>query len=193
MSSLHPKEPSTLAIALGANLPSPLGSPLSTLVAVRPEIEKVVLNWLSSSLRENKGIEKVSTGLRWRWSPLFETEPMGGPMDQPTYINAVLVVDGPRLSALKPSQKYALNLLERFLKIEKDFGRDRETSSMRWGPRSLDIDLLAWGALHIAHKDLTLPHPRLIERNFVVLPLAAALNNGSKQPRRIPPQMNWKE
>ena len=187
------KEPNTLAIALGANLPSSLGKPISTLIAVRPEIEKIISEWLSSSLRENDVIENVYKELRLRWSPLFETEPIGGPADQPSYINAVLVVDGARLSSLTPSEKAAINLLERFLIIEKSYGRDREKTNIRWGPRSLDIDLLAWGALHIQNKVLTLPHPRLIERDFVVLPLAEALNNGSKKPRRIPPQENWQE
>jgi len=193
MSSSIPNEPTTLAIALGANLPSRVGSPISTLIAVRPELEEVINDWLTTSLGENKGTEKISTELRWRWSPLFETDPIGGPSKQPAYINAVLVVDGKRLSALKPSKKAALNLLERFLKIEQAFGRDRQSSDIRWAARSLDLDLLAWGALHIDDKTLILPHPRLIERDFVIVPLAEALKNCDKQPRRIPPQIQWKE
>ena len=102
-------------------------------------------------------------------------------------------MDGPILSALKPSEKAAINLLERFLKIEKVFGRDRTSSNIRWGPRSLDLDLLAWGKLHVQNELLTLPHPRLIERNFVVVPLGEALNHGCSAPRRIPSQLKWLE
>ncbi len=193
MYSSTSKEPTTLAIALGANLPSAFGTPNSTLITVRPQLQKTIHNWLATSLDQTEGIETLSSGLRFRWSPLFETDPIGGPSDQPAYINAVVVVDGENFSSLTPSKKAALNLLERFLKIEKDFGRDRNSSSIRWGPRSLDIDLLAWGALHIQSQELTLPHPRLIERGFVILPLAEALKDQSNQPRRIPPQPHWEE
>jgi 2-amino-4-hydroxy-6-hydroxymethyldihydropteridine diphosphokinase len=193
MPSSTPKEPITLAIALGANLPSQAGSPIQTLVKVRPELEAVIQDWVTDSLVQKTVVETTSRGFRWRWSPLFETDAIGGPNGQPPYINAVLVVDGPRLSSLNPSKKAALNLLERFLKIEKDFGRDRNSSSIKWGPRTLDLDLLAWGGLHVDHKDLTLPHPRLIERNFVILPLAEALKTDAKALRRIPPQANWNE
>ena len=188
-----PNEPNILAVALGANLPSPVGSPISTMVSVRPKLEDVIRNWVSTSLGEKSIIEKTSTDLRWRWSPLFETDPIGGPSGQDSYINAVLVVDGPKLSSLKPSEKTATNLLERFLKIERSFGRDRTISNIRWGARPLDLDLLAWGGLQINNQILTLPHPRLAERNFVVVPLGEALNKGITKPRRIPPQENWKE
>ena len=87
------KEPNTLAVALGANLPSSAGSPIATLVSVRPKLEQVICNWLSTSLEEKSIIEKASKDLRWRWSPLFETDPIGGPSGQAAYINAVLVVD----------------------------------------------------------------------------------------------------
>ncbi len=121
------KEPNILAVALGANLPSSIGSPIRTLVAVRPKLEEIICNWLSTSLGEKSIIERSSRDLHWRWSPLFETDPVGGPIDQDSYINAVLVVDGPKLSSLTPSKKPAINLLERFLKLEKEFGRDRHS------------------------------------------------------------------
>ena len=186
-------KPNTLAVALGANLPSSVGSPITTLVSVRPKLEQVICHWLSTSLGEKSVIEKSSTDLRWRWSPLFETDPIGGPSDQDMFINAVLVVDGPKLSSLKPSEKAAINLLERFLKIERNFGRNRKISNIRWGPRPLDLDLLAWGDLQIKNEILSLPHPRLLERNFVVVPLGEALNKGITKPRPIPPQENWQE
>ncbi len=185
------KESRTLAIALGANLPSPIGPPVSTLVMVRPALEKVVNAWLSDSLGETVVQNKISKDLRLRWSPLFETEPIGGPRDQDVYINAVLVVDGPKLFSLQPSKKAAINLLERFLILEKNFGRNREIAQVPCGPRPLDLDLLAWGGLQIQHEIITLPHPRLIERNFVVVPLGEALNRGTKAPRCLPAQPNW--
>ncbi len=131
--------------------------------------------------------------LRLRWSPLFETEPEGGPDQQPKYLNAVLVVDGKKICAIEPSEKAGLELLNKLLALEKEFGRDRQSSLIRWGPRSLDLDILAWGAFHLQHKQLTLPHPRLIERKFVVVPLAAALTTTGVVPKRIAPQLDWPE
>ncbi len=55
-------------------------------------------------------------------------------------------------------------------KIEKKFGRDR-TSGKRWGPRTLDLDLIAYDDISIQKPELTLPHPRLFERAFVLVPL----------------------
>ncbi len=182
-----------LAIALGANLPSHIGSPISTFIAVRPVLENVVNDWLLEIDGRTKGMDKHFNGLRWRWSPLYETTPIGGPNKQEPYINAVLAVDGGRLKSVMPSEKAALNLLERFLKIEKDFGRDRTSTGIRWGPRSLDLDLLGWGTLQVQHKDLTLPHPRLIQRNFVIVPLGEALNQNESKPRRISAQPSWPE
>jgi len=193
MSLSTTKETNTLAIALGSNLPSPAGYPESTLISVRPALEIEICDWLSSSFSKRIVLEKDSRDIRWRWSPLFETDPIGGPSNQGVYINAVLVVDGPILSTLKPNEKAAINLLERFLKIEKDYGRDRQNSNIPWGPRSLDIDLLAWGGLHVQSELLYLPHPRLIERNFVIVPLGEALNIGCKAPRRIESQLGWQE
>lgn len=131
--------------------------------------------------------------MRYRWSPLFETDPVGGPSEQPIYVNAALIVDGPKLAALKPSEEAAIALLNEFLIIEKSFGRHRGENCTHWGPRTLDLDLLAWGDLHVKHPSLTLPHPRLIERNFVVVPLAAALANDGTTPYQLPPQINWPE
>ncbi len=187
------KEPNIIAVSLGANLPSSIGSPITTLIAVRPKLEQIICEWLSTSLGEKAIIDRSSRDLYWRWSPLFETDPIGGPNDQDSYVNAVLVVDGPKLSSLTPSEKPAINLLERFLKLEKKFGRDRNSSKIRWGPRPLDLDFLAWGGLQVSHERLTLPHPRLIERSFVIVPLGEALSQGIRKPRRLPPQKSWQE
>ena len=92
-------------------------------------------------------------------SAIVETDPVGGP-EQPDYLNAVLVVD----SDLAPSE-----LLRLAQAAEVSAGRIRE---IRWGPRTLDVDLLAVGELISADPNLTLPHPRAHERGFVLLPWA---------------------
>ena len=89
----------SLAIALGANLPSPAGDPIDTLVAVRPQLEGLVTAWWAGLERDGgddavSGPGGESPHPHWSWSPLFATAPVGGPVDQPTYCNAVLVVEG---------------------------------------------------------------------------------------------------
>ncbi len=193
MSSLNNSLPATIAISLGANLPSPIGPPHKTLNAVRPKLEEEIHNWIYQDIERNAQKTKKYEDLRFRWSPLFGTEPLGGPPEQPDYINAVLVVDGRQLSELPPSKAAAFALLRRFLRLENFFGRDRTISQEKWGARSLDIDFLAWGGLHLQENELTLPHPRLIERSFVIVPLAAALTSDEKPPRIMPKDQNWLE
>ncbi len=182
-----------MAVGLGGNLPSSLGPPSSTLIAVRPKLEREISKWVSSSLQGKSNLHQIAKGLRFRWSPLFETDPLGGPINQPSYINAALVIDGPIFASIEPSEPRAMSLLKRFFTLERDFGRTREFPSIRWGPRTLDLDLLAWGELQIKNETLTLPHPRLIERSFVIVPLGAALTLGTRNPRRMSSQENWPE
>lgn len=92
-------------------------------------------------------------------SALVETDPVGG-LDQPAYLNAV-VVGRSRLSARA--------LLERLHRIEAEHGRTRE---VRWGARTLDLDLIAYGEARSDDPELTLPHPRAHERGFVLVPWA---------------------
>mgnify|MGYP001555884906 CR=1 FL=1 len=91
-------------------------------------------------------------------SSLYLSEPMG-PQDQPEFINAVAAIETP----LEP-----LVLLEILQAIEKKHARKREC---HWGPRTLDLDLLLYGDERILHPDLTVPHPGIAERSFVLLPL----------------------
>ncbi|MBD2422243.1 2-amino-4-hydroxy-6-hydroxymethyldihydropteridine diphosphokinase [Cyanobium sp. FACHB-13342] len=149
----------TLAIALGANLPGPSGSPLATLIAVRPLLEAGVQGW-------NQGLPPPGQPATFRWSPLFETQPVGGPPGQANYLNAVVLVDGPS----PPHTTAAEALLERLQRLEQHFGRERHE---RWAPRSLDLDLLWWGDLRCQTPQLQLPHPLWHERDFVLAPLAA--------------------
>ncbi len=94
-------------------------------------------------------------------SPVYETAPVGGP-DQSPYLNAVVVVE----TDLAPH-----DVLRRLLEIERRHGRERIE---RWGPRTLDLDLLLLGSQVVDEPGLTVPHPRLTERRFALEPLAAA-------------------
>ncbi|MGA0022234.1 MAG: 2-amino-4-hydroxy-6-hydroxymethyldihydropteridine diphosphokinase [Vulcanococcus sp.] len=143
----------TVAVALGSNLPSSAGDPIDTLIAVRPRLQE--------RLRRVLGHERAGY-----WSPLFRTDPVGGPPGQPPYINAVVVVE----SSAPPRPRQAGALLEQLHQLEDDFGRQRLE---HWGPRSLDLDLLWWGDLTIEEPALQLPHPRWHQRAFVLAPLLA--------------------
>jgi 2-amino-4-hydroxy-6-hydroxymethyldihydropteridine diphosphokinase len=94
-------------------------------------------------------------------SPVYETEPVGGPPGQGPYLNVVVELDtdlGPR------------DLLEVGRRLEAEAGRRR---GVRFGPRTLDVDVLLVGTEAVDDPDLVVPHPRLWERRFVVEPLAA--------------------
>jgi 2-amino-4-hydroxy-6-hydroxymethyldihydropteridine diphosphokinase len=92
-------------------------------------------------------------------SPLYRTAPVGGPPGQPDCINAVAALD----TGLTPQQ-----LLVVLQTLELGHGRTR---SVRWGPRTLDLDLLLYDRFVSTDPRLTLPHPRLHERAFVLYPL----------------------
>jgi len=88
--------------------------------------------------------------------------PPWGVTDQPAFVNAVIAV----ATSLTPHELFA-----RAIAVERALGRDRR-NERRWGPRTVDIDLLAYDDLTLNDADLTLPHPRLFERAFVLVPLA---------------------
>ena len=92
-------------------------------------------------------------------SPVYETVPVGGP-PQPDFLNAVVAVD---------TELTARVLLELAQRIEAAAERVR---TVRWGPRTLDVDVLLVGDERIDEPDLEVPHPRMTERAFVVVPLA---------------------
>jgi 2-amino-4-hydroxy-6-hydroxymethyldihydropteridine diphosphokinase len=93
-----------------------------------------------------------------RKSHLYETEPWGKP-DQDSFINQVVMVN----TTLDPRQ-----LLEAITKIERELGRERKE---KWGPRTLDIDILLYGKRIIRDKGLEIPHPEMHLRGFVLAPL----------------------
>ena len=92
-------------------------------------------------------------------SSLYKTAPVGM-TEQPDFLNAVVEIQ---------TTLPALELLGVLLHIEKKMGRVR---TIRWGPRVIDLDLLLYGEQQIALPNLTVPHPRLRERAFVLVPLA---------------------
>jgi 2-amino-4-hydroxy-6-hydroxymethyldihydropteridine diphosphokinase len=95
-----------------------------------------------------------------RLSSLIETEPWGR-REQPMFLNAVAEIETP----LAPRQ-----LLVHLLDVERSLGRER--IGPRWGPRTIDLDLLLYGDETIDERGLVVPHPRLIEREFALRPLA---------------------
>jgi 2-amino-4-hydroxy-6-hydroxymethyldihydropteridine diphosphokinase len=92
-------------------------------------------------------------------SSLQETEPVGV-TDQPRFLNGVAALD---------TDLTARELLEALLAVERDLGRERRE---RWGPRTIDLDLLLFGSEAVDEPGLTVPHPRLHERRFALEPLA---------------------
>ena len=93
-------------------------------------------------------------------SSLYSTEPVGF-AEQPRFVNAVVELE----TDLAPRE-----LLDGLLRIEQEFGRDRAASFVN-GPRTLDLDILLMDALKVSEPGLEIPHPRLAERAFVLVPL----------------------
>ncbi|HEV2487715.1 MAG TPA: 2-amino-4-hydroxy-6-hydroxymethyldihydropteridine diphosphokinase [Terracidiphilus sp.] len=127
-------------IGMGANLPSPAGSPDATLAAAVACLD--------------------SLGRVFAHSSLYSTEPVGY-ADQPRFLNAAVALE----TELTPFE-----LLGAVLLIEQDFGRNR-VFSLANGPRTLDLDILLYGDFVIGGSSLVIPHPRLAERAFVLVPL----------------------
>lgn len=95
-------------------------------------------------------------------SRLYRTDPVGGPPGQPDYLNAVVAFTP------APAWRDPLRLLEELHAIERAFGRHRR---VRWEARLLDLDLIALGARVVDGPELVLPHPRALQRPFVLIPL----------------------
>lgn len=138
----------TVAIALGSNLGDRLGQ-------------------LRSAVKSIEAIGRLVSV-----SPLYETEPVGGP-EQGRYLNAVVVID---------TETPPMDLLAALHRIEGDSDRVRE---VRWGPRTLDLDIVTYGDATFEGPELQIPHPRAHERHFVLAPLTdvlpeATLADGSR-------------
>jgi len=128
-----------VAIALGSNLENSLAT----------------LTWAVSALK------LMAVGGRLRCSPWFRSAAVGGPPNQPDYINGVVLMHG---------SGSPMTLLQRLQALERQAGRQ---PGPRWGPRILDLDLLWFGQRRSATPELSLPHPRWQQRSFVLAPLVA--------------------
>ena len=182
-----------LVISIGANIPGILGDPIRTIATMRPQIEKSIIEWNVALNRPKIDSQNINKSLSFQWAPLFETDPLGGPIDQPRFINTVVVVVGEGLASVGPNEKAAICLMKKFLELEKIAGRERENTEIFWGPRSLDIDFISWGDLQVNTDTLILPHPRLSERNFVLIPLIEVLSKDQGKPKRINAKSIWAE
>ncbi|WP_232821967.1 2-amino-4-hydroxy-6-hydroxymethyldihydropteridine diphosphokinase [Desertihabitans aurantiacus] len=127
-----------VVFALGSNL----GDPLSNLQGA------------VSSLRDTPDVIVVDV------SSVYETDAVGGPEDNPPFLNAVVLAE----TTLDET-----TLLERAQAIEDAYGRVR---TEKWGPRTLDVDLVVVGNTVLERPDLTLPHPQAHKRAFVLVPWA---------------------
>jgi len=105
-----------------------------------------------------KLIKKIENVKIKKCSSFYKTEPVGY-KDQPWFVNCVLEIET-KLSAQR--------LLENLLEIEKKLGRKRR---IKWSPRIIDLDILFYAEKIVKNKDLIIPHPRLQERKFTLVPL----------------------
>jgi len=114
---------------------------------------------LGEALRRlrQKGIDPL------RVSGIYETEPVGAAADSRWFLNMAVLAS----TDLEPAETLAA-----CLQVESDMGRRRDTRSPKGEPRAIDIDLLAWNDAVIVGAELTLPHPRMHARRFVLEPLA---------------------
>ncbi|MFD0726838.1 2-amino-4-hydroxy-6-hydroxymethyldihydropteridine diphosphokinase [Lysobacter brunescens] len=129
-------------IGLGGNL----GDPLATLRSAVPRLMTVPRS-------------------RFLGASRFHRTPAWGERDQADFVNAVVAIE----TALAPKI-----LLDELLGIERQFGRQRGadgSGNVRWGPRTLDLDILLYGAITLDTPSLKLPHPHLHERAFALVPL----------------------
>lgn len=118
---------------------------------------------LGSNLGDREGFLRLAVrelGTITAKSQVFETEPIGGPDDQGAYLNMVVKVE----TSLDP-----FAFIRRCQRIEAGAQRQRV---VHWGPRTLDVDLLFFDDIRIDSEDLTVPHPRINERRFVLTPLS---------------------
>jgi 2-amino-4-hydroxy-6-hydroxymethyldihydropteridine diphosphokinase len=120
-----------------------------------------------------KAIDQLAGVEVRRVSQFVETEPVGGPPKQAKYLNAAVEI----ATSLGPSE-----LLAALQEIERSLGRRREQEE-RWGPRAIDLDIVLMGEAVVETEALTIPHPRMHERLFVLRPLA------SIAPRAVHPML----
>jgi len=140
-------QPVTIALALGGNVPGNLSGKADG----EPSPVEQTLAWALRRLEASLGPLRVAS--------LYRTAPVS-PVPQPDFLNTAALAR----AALPPEELLALAKA-----LEREAGR---RPGVRFGPRPLDIDLLVYGDLQMEEPELTLPHPRMRERRFVLVPLA---------------------
>ena len=165
-----------LCISLGANINSKFGSPFESLIVCRPKVEEIIKEWGDQS-NKRKGENKQSKP-NFLWSSIYETSPHGVESEQPNYLNTLLLVKSNYFP--KPSRLNAKLLLKKLKKLEFFFGREKTPKGGEWLSRCLDLDILWWEDFYTIDKELILPHPRFMNRNFVITPLSEILNRSQK-------------
>lgn len=157
VTKLRPPVPENLETTSVTIMRSPSDYDLS------PRVEHTAIVALGSNLGDREGYLRLAIGRLGgvtKMSQLYETEPVGGPSGQDAFLNMVVEVR----TILDP---YAF--LRRCRQIEADGMRQR---IVRWGPRTLDVDVLFYEDIVIDDPVLTLPHPRYAQRRFVLAPLS---------------------
>lgn len=126
----------------------------------------------------NAAIKKISTiATVSATSSLYRTKPWGY-LDQPDFINAVISIE---------TNKTPQQLLAELKKIEKEMGKEKPAE--RWGPRLIDLDILTFGQLTVTEPGLNIPHPRMLERAFVLAPLAEIDSSYAEVLAKLPKEL----
>jgi len=168
------RRPSAAALAGRAGVVEAAAAPVRARAAVDVAAASEVASWhpvyvgLGSNLddparqvgRALQALSQLPQSRLERTSSLYASAPMG-PVSQPDFVNAVA-----GLLTRLPVQAFFQALRQ----LERDLGR--EPPRVRWGPRRIDLDLLVFGEERLASESLTLPHPGIVVRNFVLYPLA---------------------
>ena len=165
-----------LCISLGANIDSKFGGPIDSLSVCKPKVEEIIKEWgnQSSPKKEANGATKIN----FLWSSIYETSPHGVENKQPNYFNTLVLVKSNYFP--KPSNIKAKLLLNELKKLETFFGREKTPNGKKWLSRCLDLDILWWEDFHTVNEELVLPHPRFMNRNFVITPLSEILSRTQK-------------
>ncbi len=165
-----------LCISIGANIDSNYGKPIDSLIICKPRLEELITDWINqfqSFSKENELSETI-----FIWSSIYESKPHGVNDYQPNYLNTLLLVKSNAFPKL--TKKNAKSLLKEFKNLERNFGRKETPNNMKWISRCLDLDILWWEDFCFKDEELTLPHPRFMNRNFVISPLSEVLSISQK-------------
>ena len=164
-----------LCLSLGANIDSKFGNPIDTLINAKFKVEMIIKNFILQK-HDNKPLLNQNNKFLF-WSSLYKSHPHGISETQPDYINTALLVKTESLPI--SSIEHTKFLLQKFQNLEKEFGREKDRKD-RWKSRCLDIDILWWDNLNFKDDILTIPHPRFMNRNFVISPLSEILSTFQK-------------